>query len=266
MPIRQLYILNLVATLLFGATLLMAAPQSAFARTAGLEVVDSVVSAEDAPAAENAADASEAAIADADADTALTAPADMVVSDHANAIAATVEHDTAAHGEEKSGFPQLDTSTYASQIFWLFISFILLYSLMSRIALPRITEVLELRQTQREGNLNRAEQLQEDAEKVKETVDAALAKAQAEAQDTLSANEQQRAKKNAAENARFLEHARNRIASAEQNIAKAKEEALQSLADISAEIAAEITQKIAATPVTKAEAKKVVTDIMKEAA
>ena len=254
MPIRQLYILKLVAVLLFGASLLMAAPQSASARMAGMEVVDSVVSAEDAPAAEDAADASEA-VADADAD--------MIVSDHADAAAG---HDTAVHEEKKGGFPQLDTSTYASQIFWLFISFILLYSLMSRIALPRITEVLELRQTQREGNLNRAEQLQDDAEKVKATVDAALAKAQAEAQDTLSANEQQRAKKNAAENARFLDHARNRIASAEQNIAKAKEEALQSLADISAEIAAEITQKIAATPVTKAEAKKVVADIMKEAA
>jgi F-type H+-transporting ATPase subunit b len=256
MPIRQLYILKLVAILLFGASLLMVAPQSASARMAGMEVVDPVVSAEDAPAAENAADASEAVVADANVD--------MVVSDHADAAAAG--HDVAVHEEKEGGFPQLDTSTYASQIFWLFISFILLYSLMSRIALPRITEVLELRQTQREGNLNRAEQLQEDAEKVKATVDAALAKAQAEAQDTLSANEQQRAKKNAAENARFLEHARNRIASAEQNIAKAKEEALHSLADISAEIAADITQKIAATPVTKAEAKKVVADIMKEAA
>lgn len=258
MPNRLLNIVNLVAVLMLGA-MLFAAPQAALSesRTAGMDVVDSALDtpSSDAPDTGASADVPETA---ADADHAEAAvPA---LGDHGHATS------EAAHEESKGGFPQLDTTTYASQIFWLAVSFVLLYTLMSRVSLPRITEVLELRQTQREGNLNRAEQLQEEAEKVKTTVDAALAKAQAEAQEALSANEQQRAKKIAAENARFLEHARTRIANAEQNIVKAKEEALHSLADISAEIAAEITQKIAAANISKADAKKVVTDIMKEAA
>lgn len=169
-----------------------------------------------------------------------------------------------AEGEKKSGLPQLDPSSYPSQIFWLLVFFVMLYALMSRVALPRVTEVLDMRQTQRDNNLNRAEHLQEDAAKIRQTLDAAMAAAQAEAQATMSAREQENAKKLNAENARFLEHARNRIASAEQNIAKAKEEALLSLADISAEVAADIVQKVSGAAANKNDAKKVVTKLMQE--
>jgi len=172
--------------------------------------------------------------------------------------------DVAAPAKKKSGLPQLDPSRYPSQIFWLLTSFALLYVLMSRVALPRVTEVLDMRQTQRDNNLNRAEHLQEDAAKIRQMLEASMATAQTEAQATVSAHEQENAKKAAAENARFMEHARNRIASAEQNIAKAKEEALHSLADISAEVAADIVQKVSGTAANKNDAKKVVLKLMQE--
>lgn len=171
----------------------------------------------------------------------------------------------AQHGEgKKSGLPQLDPSTYPSQIFWLLVSFVLLYTLMSRVALPRVTEVLDMRQTQRDNNLSRASHLQEDADKIRQTLEAAMASAQAEAQAAMNAREQENAKKLAAESARFLEHARTRIQNAEQNIAKAKEEALHSLADISAEVAADIVQKVSGVAANKNDAKKVVTKLMQE--
>ena len=40
--------------------------------------------------------------------------------------------------------PQLDIATYASQVFWLIVTFIVLYFLVAKIAMPRIAEVLEL--------------------------------------------------------------------------------------------------------------------------
>jgi F0F1-type ATP synthase membrane subunit b/b' len=80
----------------------------------------------------------------------------------------------------------------------------------------------------------------------------------------MTAREQENAKKLAAESARFMEHARTRIASAEQNIAKAKEDALLSLADISAEVAADIVQKVSGVAANKNDAKKVVTKLMQE--
>lgn len=188
-----------------------------------------------------------------------TTTGDMPVAETA------VEHGSPAE-KKKAGLPQFDTTTFASQIFWLTVSFVLLYLLMSRMSLPRISEVMEMRQTQKDNNLNRAEQMHEEADKIEKTYQETLQKAREDAQDRMTEAQNKAAARFAEENARFLEHTQTRIANAEQNIAKAKDEALHSLADISAEIAAEITQKIAAVNVGKADAKKIVTEIMKEAA
>lgn len=210
-------------------------------------------------------DAAGAAVSVAEEEDATTVAAEPVVPHALQEITEEAfDVDAAATAEKKSGLPQLDPSRYPSQVFWLLTSFVLLYVLMSRVALPRVTEVLDMRQTQRDNNLNRAEHLQEDAAKIRQMLDASMATAQAEAQATVSAHEQENAKKAAAENARFMEHARNRIANAEQNIAKAKEEALQSLADISADVAADIVQKVSGTAANKNDAKKVVLKLMQE--
>src|SRR5579871_4816617 len=60
--------------------------------------------------------------------------------------------------------PQLDVSTYLPQLFWLAVSFIVLYVLMSTIALPRIAAAIEARRRRREEDLDRAAQLRRDAE------------------------------------------------------------------------------------------------------
>ena len=172
-----------------------------------------------------------------------------------------------AEENDNIGFPQLKAKTYPSQVFWLFVSFALLYALMSKIALPRVGEVLDTRRSHKENDLKRAEQLQEEATKVKAAYEAAIAKAQAEAQDAQRAAEQEVAEKIAEETAKFAETARKRVATAEQNIARAKEDALASLADISADVAADMVNKVAGVQVGKAEARKAVNEIMqKEAA
>ena len=42
----------------------------------------------------------------------------------------------------ESGMPQLNTEYFASQIFWLIISFIILYVVMAKYALPKIANVI----------------------------------------------------------------------------------------------------------------------------
>jgi F-type H+-transporting ATPase subunit b len=174
------------------------------------------------------------------------------------AIAPSAEAEPA----ENLGFPQLKTDTYASQVFWLLISFVLLYTLMSKLALPRVAEVLEKRQSLKEGDLAKAEQLSDEAEKIKTAYQAGLNKAQQTAQDVMTLTEQKSAEKFAAELAKFSEGARARIATAEKNIATAKQEALSSLADISAEVAVDMVGKIADVQVSKPDAKKIVTSLM----
>jgi F-type H+-transporting ATPase subunit b len=62
--------------------------------------------------------------------------------------------------------PQLDPTAFASQVFWLVITFSVLYLVMARAALPRIAALLESREQQISDNLNKARELQKQAEYV----------------------------------------------------------------------------------------------------
>jgi F-type H+-transporting ATPase subunit b len=55
--------------------------------------------------------------------------------------------ETTAHSEVPAGhgFPPFQAEHFPSQLVWLTISFVLLYALMSRIALPRIGAILAAR-------------------------------------------------------------------------------------------------------------------------
>lgn len=171
----------------------------------------------------------------------------------------TNENATAA---SNIGFPQLDPSSYASQVFWLAVAFVVLYFLMSRIALPRIAEVLDMRHKQREGNLTRAEEMREETERVKTTYEQALTRAQDEAQQRLTAMEASIAQSVAEENTKFIEKARAKIAESEGAIAKAKSEALASLPELAAEVTAEIVQKVAGLDVQKSQTRAAVDSIL----
>lgn len=198
-----------------------------------------------------------------------------VISSEMNAAATTEDSSTAegaaAHaddhaGAEKIGFPQLKVDTYPKQVFWLFIAFILLFFSMSKLALPRVGRVIDSRNEKRASDLEQAQVLQKEAAKIKTAYDKALTEAQNQAQAALSSAEQAVNDKVNAENAVFADHARKRIVTAEQNISRAKNDALQSLADISAEIASEMANKIAGIQTTKADAKKAVVAAMQEGA
>ncbi|AUH63919.1 F0F1 ATP synthase subunit B' [Paracoccus zhejiangensis] len=96
----------------------------------------------------------------------------------------------AAHGAEaaSSGMPQLDFSTFPNQIFWLVVTMLILYWVMSRIALPRIASVLSDRQGAITGDLMAAEEFKQKAKDAEAAYDAALAEARSEAQKIVAAN------------------------------------------------------------------------------
>lgn len=62
--------------------------------------------------------------------------------------------------------PQLDPTFFISQIFWLGVSFALLFVLMQFWALPSVTKVIEKRHKVVEGDLKQAEQLQAEIERL----------------------------------------------------------------------------------------------------
>jgi F-type H+-transporting ATPase subunit b len=64
-----------------------------------------------------------------------------------------------ADGGHEGTFPPFDSSTFASQLLWLAISFGVLYWIVSRIAAPRIAGILEVRRDRIAGDLGEAERL-----------------------------------------------------------------------------------------------------------
>jgi len=172
-----------------------------------------------------------------------------------------------AFAEEHEGgasLPQLDASTYSGQLFWLAVSFVALYAVMSRLALPGVGETLERRKTQKDGDLNQAAAWNDEAADIRTAYEKSLSDAQKKAAMTAAAAERDMSAKISAEQAKFAESARRRLAEAELRISQAKAGAMKSLSGVAAEIAAEMAEKIANVDVTEADAAKAVGSVMKE--
>ena len=74
-----------------------------------------------------------------------------------------------AESSESGGMPQLDPEFWFSQIFWLIITFGILFIILSKLILPKISETLEVRKSQISENIEAAEKEREESEnKIKE--------------------------------------------------------------------------------------------------
>ena len=132
-------------------------------------------------------------------------------------------------------FAQVDT--FASQIFWLFVTFTILFILLSKVVIPRIGSVLENRQQKISSDLKRAEEAKADAEAALEEYQRALEASRAEAQALLRAEADKLAKAHAKRSDKVTEEIAGKIADAEKRIAAAKEQAMAGLRDVAAETA-----------------------------
>ncbi|HBS51327.1 MAG TPA: ATP F0F1 synthase subunit B' [Rhodobacteraceae bacterium] len=87
-----------------------------------------------------------------------------------------------AAAESAPGMPQLDFATYPNQIFWLLVTLIAIYLVLSRVALPRIAGILSERQWTITNDIAAAEDLKAKAVEAEAAYNQALADARAEAQ------------------------------------------------------------------------------------
>ncbi|GHG85921.1 F0F1 ATP synthase subunit B' [Pseudodonghicola xiamenensis] len=100
---------------------------------------------------------------------------------------ATQTHDAAAdmaHGAASggTGMPQLDFTSFPNQIFWLAVTLVVIYLVLSRVALPRIGGILAERTGTITNDLAAAEDLKAKAVEAEEAYNKALNEARAEAQ------------------------------------------------------------------------------------
>jgi F-type H+-transporting ATPase subunit b len=120
--------------------------------------------------------------------------------------------------------PQLDIETYASQIFWLTVTFIVLYFLVAKIAMPRIAEVLEGRQERIEDDLDKAETLKKEAYLVRVEYEKALSSAREEAHEATRRAQEEIAKHGAEVEALANQKVVNMLKDAEDRIEAARTE------------------------------------------
>ena len=146
--------------------------------------------------------------------------------------------------ESASGMPQLDFSTFPNQIFWLVVTLVVLYLVLSRVALPRIASVLAERQGTITNDIAAAEELKQQAAEAEAAYDKALADARAEASKIA---EQAKAEMQA-EVAAAMEKADAEIAArtaeSEGRIAEIREGAVQAVRDVAKDTAKEVVSAL----------------------
>ncbi|HET9904652.1 MAG TPA: F0F1 ATP synthase subunit B' [Xanthobacteraceae bacterium] len=140
--------------------------------------------------------------------------------------------------------PQLNPEYFTPQLVWLAITFVILYFAMARMALPRISSVLEDRKQRIQGDLEKAERLKAEADEVLAGYNKALAdaraQAQAELQKTVAAISAEAARREQA----FAATLERRSAEAEERIAATKAAAMADLRTIATDVAGAVIAKL----------------------
>lgn len=162
--------------------------------------------------------------------------------------------------------PQLEVSTYISQIFWLIVSFSLLYYLLSRKALPRVAEILEARADRVRSDLDEAQRLKKDAEDALGRYEAVMAEAHDKAQAEIAETQAKLQAAAADAQAKLDVKLGKQIAEAEARIAKARADALKELDEAALATAQAATERLSGIKITKTDAKAALDAVLKEAA
>lgn len=142
------------------------------------------------------------------------------------------------------GLPQLDYTKFGPQVVWLVISFAVLYWLMSRMALPRVAEVLEERRQRIDETIRKAEVLKAEAEAALKSYEQALSAARARAQDELRKANEDVAKAAAVRHQELTARLTDEVATAEARIRAARDVALGQVRGMSVEIAVAAVERL----------------------
>jgi F-type H+-transporting ATPase subunit b len=159
-------------------------------------------------------------------------------------MAETTAHTGVPAEGHKSGFPPFQRDTYASQLVWLAVTFVVLYVLVARVALPRVGGIFAARRGKIEDDLGQAHQRREEADGTLAAYEKALADAHGRGQ-TIARETHERLAAEAEERRKALEAELNgKLAEAEKAISASKQAAMANVRGIAAEVAAAIVERL----------------------
>lgn len=190
--------------------------------------------------------------------TTTTAPAEATGEAPA---AQTTTEGTEAHGGHV--FPPLDTAKFPAQLFWLVIFFALLYLLMSKVALPRLSGILERRAAKIEADLARAQALKDETEAAVKAYEKAYADARAKATSIAQDTRARLTAEMDGERAALETTLGEKLAVAEAQIAKSRAAAMKDVDSVAADTAAEIVAQFTGVKLTKTAVAKAIAEAAK---
>ena len=149
--------------------------------------------------------------------------------------------------EAAGGLPQLDFSTFPNQIFWLVVTLVAIYLILTKVALPRIENVLAERSGTITNDIAMAEELKLKAEEAEAAYDKALADARTEAQRIIGeAKAEMQAELDAA-TAEADAQIAAQAAESEARIAEVRAGALEAVREVAKDAAGEIVRALGST-------------------
>jgi F-type H+-transporting ATPase subunit b len=161
----------------------------------------------------------------------------------------------ASHGAEEHKFKPFDTTHFPSQILWLAITFGFFYYMVAKHIAPRLSGILEKRESRIAGDLAEANRMKNEADAAVAKYEQELAEARAKSA-SIAAEARDKVKAEAdAERARLEAELSAKIAAAEASINAIKTKALAEVATVAEDTAGEIVAQLTGVTVSESDVK-----------
>ena len=159
--------------------------------------------------------------------------------------------------------PQLNPEFWVSQIFWLTLTFGILYVILSKLILPKINANLESRKSQISDNIEAADKSREESEAKLKEFEEIISKSKNEAKNIYNQAREKVLKDIKAKSEVLDKQIDDEIKKAEDEINHLKKEAPTKINKIAIETASELTQKLIGAEVNNSSITAIVDDLSK---
>jgi F-type H+-transporting ATPase subunit b len=166
-----------------------------------------------------------------------------------------------AFGAESGGMPQLNPEFWISQIFWLTLTFGILYLVLSKLILPKISANLESRKSQILENIEAAEKQREDSETKLKEYEKVVSKSKIEAKKIFNQAREKVLKDINAKREVLDKQIDEEIGKAENEIKAFREVVPDKISKIAIETSSELIRKLIGTEVNNSSISAIVDDL-----
>jgi len=166
-----------------------------------------------------------------------------------------------AFATESGGMPQLNPEFWISQIFWLTLTFGILYIVLSKLILPKISNNLESRKSQILENIEAAEKQREDSETKLKEYEEIISKSKLKAKNIFNQAREKALKDINAKREVLDKQIDDEISEAEQEIKSLRNGAPDKINKIAIETSSELIHKLIGTEVNNSSISAIVDDL-----